>query len=307
MHTANTTNAATALVPAAAPKRHARHDSAETAFFCTAKQQPRLSAEEIKALFAARSEALRTKNQKQRNRVETRLFLAHRYLAAQVIGSYKGHVDYAELISACNHALVQAIDGYHAESGTPFPVYATQWLKQAAARAHRRSRCGSSPFNYRAEEQGRKLRTLSEEMSAEQGRVPTMQELAERCGMSEKMVKATFYACLPGYSLQQPLQQDSTRTYGDTLADSAAGEVYDALNARQTQEALLHNIRLFLSGNEQHTLLRRWGLVGEEASFTAIAKELGVSPTRVKQYYSHACDTLRELPALQVLHRSLCA
>lgn len=307
MHTTAANNAAITRFSTHHNKQQVRHDSAEAAFFSTAQQNPRLSVDEIKSLFASRAEALCTGNRKQLNHAVTRLVRAHHYLAAQVIGGYKGHVDYAELISACNHALLQAISGYHAESGTPFPAYAAQWLKQAAARAQRKSRCGSAPFNYRAEETGRRLRAVAAEMSIEQGRTPTMQELAERCHMRVSEVREKRYACLPGYSLQQPLQNDSTRTYADILADGEAGKIYDALNTRQTQEILLHNIRLFLSDNEQHTLLRRWGLEGEASGFATIAEELGVSPTRVKQYYRHACDTLRKLPALQELHHSLCA
>lgn len=281
--------------------------SAAVSFFRRARRHPRLSAAEVKELFCSRAEALRTGETAAA--ATHRLVCAHLYLVAQVVESYRGEVDADELISAGNRALMQAVNAYDAERGSAFAAYATQWVKQAVARAQYRSHCGSAPFNYRAAEASRKLRAAAAERSMEAGRDLTTQELAERCGKNAAEVRELLNAGLPGYSLQQPLREDGTGTYGDSLADTAAGEVYDALNARHTEETLRHNIRLFLHPEEQTVILRRLGLGedAEEASFETIAKEMGISRARAKQLFRRACRRLRALPDLQQLHADLCA
>lgn len=283
--------------------------SASVAFFRRARTSARLSAEDVKELFRTRAEAACAGDAKAEAAATRRLVCAHLYLVAQVVESYRGEVDADELISAGCRALMQAVNGYDAARGSAFAPYATQWVKQAVARAQYRAHRGSAPFNYRAAEASRKLRAAAAERSMEAGRTLTPQELAARCGKSAAEVRELLNAGLPGYSLQQPLEEDGTATYGDRLADTAAGEVYDALNARQTEETLQHNIRLFLSSEERHVLLRRLGLGedAEEASFETIAAELGISSARAKQLFREGCRRLRALPALQQLHADLCA
>lgn len=283
--------------------------SAAMSFFRCARSHARLSAAEVKELFRTRAEAALVGDAKAETAATRRLVCAHLYLVAQVVAGYQGEVDEDELISAGCRALLQAVNGYDAARSSAFAVYATQWVKQAVARAQHRSHRGSAPFNYRAADASRKLRAAAAELSTEAGRPLTPQELAARCGKSAAEVRELLNADLPGYSLQQPLGEDGTATYGDRLADTAAGEVYDALNARQTEETLRHNIRLFLSAEERHVLLRRLGLGAdaEEASFESIAAELGISSARAKQLFRAGCRRLRALPALQQLHADLCA
>lgn len=281
--------------------------SAAVSFFRRARRHPRLSAEEVKELFCSRAEALRTGEPAAA--ATRRLVCAHLYLVAQVVESYRGEVDTDELISAGNRALMQAVNGFDASRGSAFTTYATQWVKQAVARAQYRAQRGSAPFNYRAEEASRKLRATAAEMSMELGRVPTPQELALRSGKCAAEVRELLNAGLPCYSLQQPLNTDSAATYGDKLADSTSGAVHDALNARLTEEMLRHNIRLFLNAEEQLVLLRRLGLGAdpEEAGFETIAKEMGISRTRAKRLFHEGCRRLRTLPDLQRMHADLCA
>lgn len=286
-----------------------RSSPAAAAFFRKAQTTPRLSAAEVKNLFLTRAEALRTGCEKQSEKLGKHLATSHLYLVAQVVGTYKGEVDYDELISAGSRGLLQAIDGYEPARGGAFSAYATRWVKQAVARAQYRSLRGSAPFNYRADKASRKLRALSAALSTELGYEPTERELAARSGQGEAEVRELLRAGQQTYSLQQPCRADSETTLEEALEDSAVGAVYGALNYRQTLETLLRNSRLFLTEKERYVLLSRLGLQGdgEPACFEDIAAVLGVSSARAKQLYNSACRTLRALPELRELHRDWCA
>lgn len=283
--------------------------SAAVSFFHRARKSPRATAAEILALFRARTAAVRAGDEATVGETTNQLVSAHLYLVAQVVDSYRGDVDADELISAGCRALMQAVNSYDAARGSSFAVYATQWVKQAVARAQYRSHRGSAPFNYRAEADSRKMRAAAAELGMELGRTPTLQELAARSGRSTAEVRELLNAGLPSYSLQQPLDEDGATAYGDNLADTAAGTVYDALDARCAEKALRHNISLFLHDKEQTVILRRLGLGSDhaEASFETIAREMGISPAHAKQLFREACRRLRALPDLQQMHADLCA
>lgn len=275
----------------------------------TAQQAPRLTAEETTALFLARAEAQRRGDATKSTKATQQLAKGYLYLVAQSVRRYRGPVDTDDLLSAGNRGLVQAINGYDVTRGCPFAPYATRWVRQALSRAQDRSRGGAVLFTYRAAAAARKLRRAEAELSAKLHRTPTAEELSVFCNMSEEEVLAAQGGCLPCYSLHQSISDDSDTTYEDSLIDTAAGAVYDALNNQQTVAVVLHNIHLFLNADEQQVLLRRLGLWGdgEEASFESIAKKMKLSSTRVKQLYARALSTLRTLPELQQMHAELCA
>lgn len=283
--------------------------AAREALSRTAQQAPRLTAEETRALFLARAEAQRRGDATKSTKATQQLAKGYLYLVAQSVRRYRGPVDTDDLLSAGHRGLVQAINGYDVTRGCPFAPYATRWVKQAISRAQDRSRGGAVLFTYRAAAAARKLYRAEAELSAKLHREPTMEELAAFYGMSEEEVLAVQGDSLPCYSLHHPISDDSDSTYEDSLVDTAAGEVSDSLNARQTVGTVLHNVRCFLCDKQQHVVLRRLGLSedGEEASFESIAKEMALSSTRVKQLYAEACATLRTLPALQRMHADLCA
>lgn len=302
-------NSHTTAVSNAAATQQLQSTGSTAAFFRAAEQNRRLSAAEARALCHAHAEAILAGDAATANELGLRLICSHLYVVAQVVRDYKYGVDVPELISAGCEGLMHALKTFDASIGCPFAAHAKPWVRQAVARAHYRFRIGAAPVTYRMAEAARKLYNATKELSLYLHREPTTEELAARCNMAEKEVLETQNVCRLCYSLQQPLSEDSDSTYGDSLVDPAAGAVYDSLDHRLTVAAVLHNVQCFLRKNQQYIVLRRLGLGGdsEEASFAAIAKELKLSATRVKQLYAEACATLRALPALQQMHADLCA
>lgn len=302
-------NSHTTAVSNASATRQLHITTSDAAFFRAAEQNRRLSAAESRALCHAHAAASLAGDAATANELGLRIICSHLYVVAQVVRSYRGVVDVPALISAGCEGLMHALKKFDATRGCAFATWASPWVRQAVSRVHYRFRIGAGSVTYRAAEAARKLRAATKELSLHLHREPTTEELAARCDMSEKEVLETQNACRLSYSLHQPISDDSDSTYEDSLVDTAAGEVSDSLNARLTVAAVLHNVRCFLCDKQQHVVLRRLGLSedGEEASFEAIAKEMKLSSTRVKQLYAEACATLRTLPALQRMHADLCA
>lgn len=299
----------TAAVSNAATTQQLRFTTTSSAFFRAAEQNRRLTAAESRALCHAHAAAILSGDAATATELGLRLICSHLYVVARVVRGYKGVIDAPELISAGCEGLMHALKKFDASRGCSFATWASQWVRQAVARAHYRFRIGAAPITYRAADAARKLRAATEELSLYLHREPTTEELAARCNMDEKEVLETQAACRLCYSLHQSISDDNDNTYEDSLANPAAGAVYDSLNHRLTVAAVLHNVHCFLRRNQQHIVLRRLGLDkdSEEASFETIAKELKLSATRVKQLYAEACATLRTLPALQQMHADLCA
>lgn len=203
------------------------------------------------------------------------------YHVSEMLMRVPSHVSRDDLASAGALALVQAARAYDATTGVPFNRYAAIRIKGAMVDELR-----SMDWVTRgARQRARRLTSVADDLTNDLGRAPTRDELAAALGVDVSEVDtarehaATRILSLEGY-------------------DGALAEV---LPAREIgpEESVIVDERLRYLTAAVETLPERLRIVVEQVFFhdrsvTDIAKELGVTQSRVSQLRAEAMVLLRD-------------
>jgi RNA polymerase sigma factor (sigma-70 family) len=137
-------------------------------------------------------------------------------------------------------------------------------------------------------------------LSVELGRDPTLQEMADRAGLSLQQALAVEVAARASTSLDQPLVAEGDALFGDMIAgDGPLPE--DRVDSTFRSEALCDALALL--GEREHTVIAlRFGLHGTEPKTLAeIGRRLGFSRERARQLERNALQQLAQLREMEPL------
>jgi RNA polymerase primary sigma factor len=143
-------------------------------------------------------------------------------------------------------------------------------------------------------EKVRKITRTHNELSAELGRDPTAEEVAQRLGWKIEEVRDAKEAIPDATtSLNRPLGPDGTPELGDFVEDEPAsdtsGEVVREMEATSLQEAIER-----LPERHRFVLVRRYGLDEHEpATLAELHEELKVSRERIRHLQRAAEQSLK--------------
>src|SRR4051794_29065185 len=217
-------------------------------------------------------------------------------LIASVARAYRNSpsVDRRELMQEGVVGLLQALERYDPSLGTPFWAYASWWVRQAMQQVVAQL---TRPIvlSDRALRQLARVRNAERGHLQEQGREPSLPELAEATGIDIAHIECLVCAERRARALQEPLSGDERGgdTFGDLVRDPTAEDAYD----RVPQRLLASELAALLSGlsdREQSILCGRFGIGGPERTLREIAGSLGVSAERVRQIEQNALGKLHE-------------
>jgi RNA polymerase primary sigma factor len=195
--------------------------------------------------------------------------------------------------------LIRATEKFDWRRGFKFSTYATYWVRQALQRSlDSRARTIRIPTTLAQLE--RKVARAEREFEAGVGRPPTDQELAEAAETDVAELEWLREAPRAATSLDRPVGEEGGATLGELLPAEGAAvaeQVEISLRTEAVHRALEH-----LPERERTVVKLRFGIDGDDVTtIDAVARELDVSPRRVREIESRALEhlaTQRELEEL---------
>jgi RNA polymerase sigma factor for flagellar operon FliA len=205
------------------------------------------------------------------------------HLVREMLARVPAHVNRDDLMSAGYAALVHAARGFDADRGVPFARFAAARVRGALLDELRGLDWASRSVRQRA----RRTDTARQELTAELGRTPTIQEVAARMGVTVEEIENADDDVHRAVVFS--LQGFATAAADDMVTEPSAGP----------EEMLIRRERLGYLRHAVDALPERLRVVVEgyffdERPMVRIAEELGVTESRVSQLRAEALGLLRD-------------
>lgn len=198
----------------------------------------------------------------------------------------------ADLISEGNMGLMKAVEKYDPEKGGKLSTYAAWWIKQSIKRAlSNQSKTVRLPVHM--VDKIARLRKISIALTEELGREPSDEELTEILGIPRKKLALLKQAAQRPTSLDAPVGEEGSSSYGETLGDSKSIDPCEALTAKEMHQELGPLLNL-LDKRETKIISARFGLNGKKPlTLEEISRDFGVTRERIRQLQNIALDKMR--------------
>ena len=216
-------------------------------------------------------------------------------LVVSIAREYAGRgVPLLDLIQEGSIGLITAARKFDYTRELRFSTYASKWIRQGVTGCLAEHGAMIRVPDYTAE----RMRRLMKEKSAfitENGREPTIGELASRAEIPEGKAQQLLRLAPEVCSLDAPVGEDGDSTMGRLLPGDEAAEP-QAVLIRQEMKQILETLMEQLSDRQRLILRLRFGMDGGEAlSLERIAEQVGVSKERVRQIERQAIRRLNAL------------
>ena len=135
--------------------------------------------------------------------------------------------------------------------------------------------------------------TLSRQLLQEQGRDPTVEEIANAMGLTPEKVREVIKISQEPISLETPIGEEEDSHLGDFIEDQEAVAPAEAASVMLLKEKMADVLKN-LTERERKVLVLRFGLEdGHQRTLEEVGQEFGVTRERIRQIEAKALRKLR--------------
>ncbi len=243
-----------------------------------------LIKEAVKAIEKGEAKTSGAKSELVKANLRLVISIARRYL--------NRGLQFPDLIQEGNIGLMKAVDKFEYQRGYKFGTYATWWIRQAMTRAIAdQARTIRIPVHMI--EIINKLNRTSRTIVQQIGREPTLEEIAEKMGVSLGKVQKIVKITQKPISLETPIGEEEDSRLGDLIEDKEVISPQEAaINSNMAKR--IQKVLSTLNQREEKILRMRFG-IGEKHDHTLeeVGQDFELTRERIRQIEEKALRKLK--------------
>ena len=259
---------------------------------------------QVKLLTVEEEVELAARIKKGSKEAREHMIKANLRLVVKIAHDYDGlGLPLLDLINEGNIGLMKAVERFDPAKGGKLSTYAAWWIKQSIKRALA-NQAKTIRLPVHLVDKISRMRRIALKLQEVFGREPTDDEIADELGITPQRVSQLRTASIRPASLDAPIGDDDSNTFGEIVEDERAEDPYEKLEEK-TIYGMLDELVERLEPREQTILRYRFGLDGgNEKTLEEVGERFGVTRERIRQIQNIALKKLRRMIEKMETHRT---